>query len=146
MYTKYMCLCISTRLFNSVMLFFFPFRFCKRNTLDTSIIQGQVVVCLMETPDDDYSEKSSVVRSGGGVGMIVVDPYDEKDHPYFDFPTSVINQDEANNLRNYMASTRLAITFKKWRHYICHIFFFWNGYLIVLKKSLGKEGRLAPRG
>ncbi|KAH7855897.1 hypothetical protein Vadar_030316 [Vaccinium darrowii] len=80
-------------------------RFCQRNTLDNSIIQGKVVVCLMETSDDDYSEKSSVVRSGGGVGMIVVDPYDEKDLHYFEVPTSVINQDEANNLRNYMAST-----------------------------------------
>ncbi|KAG5556590.1 hypothetical protein RHGRI_007006 [Rhododendron griersonianum] len=84
-------------------------RFCKRNALDTGIINGNVVVCFMENPGDNMLEKSSVVSDGGGVGMIVVDlhnDYDKGKGDYYPIPTSVINQDGADKLGNYIASFR----------------------------------------
>lgn len=87
----------------------FVFRFCKRNALDTGIINGNVVVCFMENPGDNMLEKSSVVSDGGGVGMIVVDlhnDYDKGKGDYYPIPTSVINQDGADKLGNYIASFR----------------------------------------
>ncbi|KAF7146881.1 hypothetical protein RHSIM_Rhsim03G0077000 [Rhododendron simsii] len=84
-------------------------RFCKRNALDSGIINGNVVICFMENPGDNMLEKSIVVSDGGGAGMIVVDlhnDYDKGKGEYYPIPTSVINQGEADKLGNYIASFR----------------------------------------
>lgn len=106
---RFVCVRISTRAIVKKCVGCFVFRFCKRNALDTGIINGNVVVCFMENPGDDMLEKSSVVSDGGGVGMIVVDlhnNYDKGKGEYYPIPTSVINQGEADKLGNYIASFR----------------------------------------
>ncbi|THF93998.1 hypothetical protein TEA_020407 [Camellia sinensis var. sinensis] len=48
--------------------------FCKNNTLDPTLIKGKIVVCGLESFTDDRSAKAVVIRQGGGVGMILIDP------------------------------------------------------------------------
>ncbi|KAI3738619.1 hypothetical protein L2E82_28656 [Cichorium intybus] len=49
--------------------------FCKRNTLDSNLIKGKIVVCTLEEAlFDDNEEKAIAIKEGGGVGMILVDP------------------------------------------------------------------------
>ncbi|GMP49984.1 hypothetical protein CsSME_00016780 [Camellia sinensis var. sinensis] len=81
-------------------------RYCKRNALDSELIEGKIVICTMESWDDDTADMASVVSDGGGVGMIVIDPNDQKPTDDYDIHVSVINSQEAKTLHNYLISTR----------------------------------------
>lgn len=79
---------------------------CKRNSLDTDLIQEKIVVCTMGSWNDDKATMGSVVSSGGGVGIIVVDPNDVKSMEIYSIPTSVITPKEAKMLQEYLISAR----------------------------------------
>ncbi|KAI7752947.1 hypothetical protein M8C21_023259 [Ambrosia artemisiifolia] len=76
--------------------------FCKNNTLDSNLIKGRIVVCMLETLNDDRKEKAIAIKEAGGVGMILIDPL----APYVLFQTVVqsvlIGKAEAAVLQSYM--------------------------------------------
>lgn len=90
--------------------FFFLFvsiiSFCKDNTLNASLIKGKIVVCTFETFTDNRMEKSIVVRQGGGVGMILVDPFLKDVGFQFVIPATLIGQEAAAELQAYMTTTK----------------------------------------
>ncbi|KAL7247852.1 hypothetical protein ACSBR2_002708 [Camellia fascicularis] len=79
---------------------------CKRNSLDTGLIQGKIVVCTMGSWNDDKATMGIVVSNGGGVGIIVVYPNDVKSTEIYNIPTSVITPKEAKMLQEYLISAR----------------------------------------
>ncbi|XVF69150.1 hypothetical protein PTKIN_Ptkin11bG0057800 [Pterospermum kingtungense] len=80
--------------------------FCKDKTLDATLIKGKIVVCTIETVLDDRKEKSIVIRQGGGVGMILIDPSAKEVGFQFVIPGTLIGQEEAVLLQEYMASEK----------------------------------------
>ncbi|OMO89146.1 hypothetical protein COLO4_19915 [Corchorus olitorius] len=80
--------------------------FCKNNTLDATLITGKIVVCTIETELDNRREKGIFVRQGGGVGMILVDPAAKDVGFQFVLPATLIGQEEATLLQEYMATEK----------------------------------------
>ncbi|KAL6196153.1 hypothetical protein ACLB2K_031768 [Fragaria x ananassa] len=80
--------------------------FCKDSTLNASLIKGKIVVCTFETFTDNRREKSIVVRQGGGVGMILVDPFLKDVGFQFVIPATLIGQEEAAQLQAYMMTAK----------------------------------------
>ncbi|KAL6205339.1 hypothetical protein ACLB2K_022600 [Fragaria x ananassa] len=80
--------------------------FCKDSTLHASLIKGKIVVCTFETFTDNRREKSIVVRQGGGVGMILVDPFLKDVGFQFVIPATLIGQEEAAQLQAYMMTAK----------------------------------------
>ncbi|XVF05194.1 hypothetical protein REPUB_Repub05bG0150800 [Reevesia pubescens] len=80
--------------------------FCKNNTLDAALIKGKIVVCTIETITDIRREKSIVIRQGGGVGMILIDPSAKDVGFQFVLPGTLIGQEEAILLQQYMATDK----------------------------------------
>ncbi|KAH0996829.1 hypothetical protein GBA52_020693 [Prunus armeniaca] len=80
--------------------------FCKNNTLNASLIKGKIVVCTFETFTDNRMDKSIVVRQGGGVGMILVDPFLKDVGFQFVIPGTLIGQEEAQELQEYMTTEK----------------------------------------
>ncbi|KAI3738617.1 hypothetical protein L2E82_28654 [Cichorium intybus] len=77
--------------------------FCKRNTMDSNLIKGKIVVCTQESLVDDRNEKEIAIIEGGGVGMILVDPLLGKDVLFQSIIQSVlIGLEEAQELQSYM--------------------------------------------
>ncbi|CAI9268377.1 unnamed protein product [Lactuca saligna] len=77
--------------------------FCKRNTLDSNLIKGKIVVCTLETLFDDKNEKAITIKEGGGAGMILVDDPLGKDVLFQSvLPSVSIGQEEAQELQSYM--------------------------------------------
>lgn len=64
------------------------------------------MVCTIETVLDDRKEKSIVIRQGGGVGMILIDPSAKDVGFQFVLPATLIGQEEATLLQEYMASEK----------------------------------------
>lgn len=84
----------------------FPNSFCKENTLNATLIKGKIVVCTFETFTDDRKSKSVVVKEGGGVGMILVDPFLKDVGFQFVIPGTLIGQEEAQELQAYMTTEK----------------------------------------
>ncbi|KAF6165987.1 hypothetical protein GIB67_012884 [Kingdonia uniflora] len=80
--------------------------FCKENTLDSALIKGKIVVCTIETVIDDRRSKSIVVREGGGVGMILIDPIAREVGFQFVIPATLIGQNEAKELQAYLTTEK----------------------------------------
>ncbi|KAK9126420.1 hypothetical protein Scep_015266 [Stephania cephalantha] len=80
--------------------------FCKNNTLDTNMIRGKIVVCTIDTILDKRREKSIVVRQGGGVAMILVDPLAKDVGFQFVIPATLIDQTEAEELHSYLKTEK----------------------------------------
>ncbi|OVA03587.1 Peptidase S8/S53 domain [Macleaya cordata] len=80
--------------------------FCKNNTLDHNLIKGKIVVCTIETVTDIRREKSLVVREGGGVGMILIDPIAKDVGFQFVIPATLIGQEEAEVLQEYLTTAK----------------------------------------
>ncbi|OMO49492.1 hypothetical protein CCACVL1_30984 [Corchorus capsularis] len=80
--------------------------FCKNNTLDATLITGKIVVCTIETELDNRREKGIFVRQGGGVGMILIDPAAKDVGFQFVLPATLIGQEEATLLQEYMATEK----------------------------------------
>ncbi|GMI97248.1 AUXIN-INDUCED IN ROOT CULTURES 3 [Hibiscus trionum] len=80
--------------------------FCKNNTLDASLINGKIVVCTFEAITDDRKEKSIVIRQGGGVGIILIDPLAKDVGFQFVLPGTLIGQEEAVLLQEYMKTEK----------------------------------------
>ncbi|XP_023738057.1 subtilisin-like serine-protease S [Lactuca sativa] len=76
--------------------------FCKKNTLDSNLIKGKIVVCKLERLTEDRKEKAIAIKEGGGAGMILVDPLAK----YVLFQPAIrsvlIGQEEAQELQSYM--------------------------------------------
>ncbi|EXB38468.1 Subtilisin-like protease [Morus notabilis] len=79
---------------------------CKNNTLDSSLIKGKIVVCTLEAISDNRTEKSVIVRQGGGVGMILVDPLLKDVGFQFVIPSTIIGQEEAEELQKYIKKAK----------------------------------------
>lgn len=64
-------------------------------------------MCTMDYWNDAKLSKANVVRENGGVGVIIVDPY-QSNEMNFDFmiPTTVIGMEDARKLDAYMRNTR----------------------------------------
>ncbi|RZC76278.1 hypothetical protein C5167_000460 [Papaver somniferum] len=80
-------------------------RFCYNNTLDHNLIKGKIVVCTAKASNftsDDDNLKSRAVKEGGGVGMILIDPYHGYNPTEHVIPTTVLEQKQAENLREYL--------------------------------------------
>ncbi|CAN6557203.1 unnamed protein product [Malus baccata var. baccata] len=80
--------------------------FCKENTLNATLIKGKIVVCTFETFTDNRKSKSVVVKEGGGVGMILVDPFLKDVGFQFVIPGTLIGQEEAQELQAYMTTEK----------------------------------------
>ncbi|KAI3886987.1 hypothetical protein MKX03_022780 [Papaver bracteatum] len=79
--------------------------FCYSNTLDYNLIKGKIVVCTAKASNftsDDDNLKSRAVKEGGGVGMILIDPYHGYNPTEHVIPTTVLEQKQAENLREYL--------------------------------------------
>ena len=63
-------------------------------------------MCTFETFTDNRREKSIVVRQGGGVGMILVDPFLKDVGFQFVIPATLIGQEEAAQLQAYMMTAK----------------------------------------
>ncbi|KAL6199488.1 hypothetical protein ACLB2K_029272 [Fragaria x ananassa] len=83
--------------------------FCKDSSLNASLIKGKIVVCTFETFTDNRREKSIVVRQGGGVGMILVDPFLKDVGFQFVIPATLIGQEEAAQLQAYMMTAKYPV-------------------------------------
>ncbi|KAF9595057.1 hypothetical protein IFM89_036516 [Coptis chinensis] len=80
--------------------------FCKINTLDQTLIKGKIVVCTTETVLDNRQDKSIVVKQGGGVGMILIDPIAKDVGFQFVIPATLIGQKEALELQAYLTTDK----------------------------------------
>ncbi|KAK9127731.1 hypothetical protein Syun_016528 [Stephania yunnanensis] len=80
--------------------------FCQNNTLNKSLIEGKIVVCTLETIQDNRLKKSIVVKEGGGVGMIIIDPLAKEVGFQFVIPATLIGQAEAEELRAYLTTEK----------------------------------------
>ncbi|KAI3896298.1 hypothetical protein MKX03_009662 [Papaver bracteatum] len=80
--------------------------FCTKNTLDQDLIKGKIVVCTIETATDNRREKGIVVRDGGGVGMILIDPLLIDVGFQFVIPATLIGQNEALVLQEYLSTEK----------------------------------------
>ncbi|KAL5583134.1 hypothetical protein UlMin_015576 [Ulmus minor] len=80
--------------------------FCKNNTLDSSLIKGKIVVCTLDEISDIRREKSLIVRQGGGVGMILVDPLVKDVGFQFVIPATLIGQEAAEELQEYIKAEK----------------------------------------
>ncbi|TQE11375.1 hypothetical protein C1H46_002938 [Malus baccata] len=91
------------------MLCLFPISFCKENTLNNAtLIKGKIVVCAFETFTDNREGRSVVVNKGGGVGMILVDPFLEDVGFQFFIPGTLFGQEEAHELQAFMMTENSA--------------------------------------
>ncbi|KAK9153716.1 hypothetical protein Sjap_001196 [Stephania japonica] len=75
---------------------------CKNSTLDENMIKGKLVMCTIEKFEEDREEKSNVIRQGGGIGMILVDPFGKDIGFQFEIPVSLIGRTEAEELQAYL--------------------------------------------
>ncbi|KAI3511893.1 hypothetical protein L1887_19053 [Cichorium endivia] len=82
--------------------------FCKRNTLDSKLIKGKIVVCMLETLFDDRKEKAIAIKEGGGAGMILVDPLGKEVLFQSIIRSVLIGQEEAQELQSYMNTEKNA--------------------------------------
>ncbi|KAI3896296.1 hypothetical protein MKX03_009660 [Papaver bracteatum] len=80
--------------------------FCTNNTLDHNLIKGKIVVCTIETVTDSRRKKATVVRDGGGVGMILIDRLLANVGFQFVIPATLIGQDEALVLQEYLTTEK----------------------------------------
>ncbi|KAK4440619.1 protein SUPPRESSOR OF K(+) TRANSPORT GROWTH DEFECT 1 [Sesamum alatum] len=80
--------------------------FCKSNTLDPALIKGKIVVCTLEEILDNRIEKAISIKTGGGVGIILVDPVATDIAIQFVLPGALIGLKEAEELQAYMASQK----------------------------------------
>ena len=64
------------------------------------------MVYTIETVTDNRREKSIFIRQGGGVGMIVIDPSAKEVGFQFVLPSTLIGQEEAMLLQEYMATEK----------------------------------------
>ncbi|KAJ4828047.1 hypothetical protein Tsubulata_028119 [Turnera subulata] len=83
--------------------------FCKNNTLDSNKIKGKIVVCALESPLDNRRQKAPVVQQGGGVGMILIDPFALSVGFQFAIPATLIGQEEAQQLQEYMQTQKYPV-------------------------------------
>ncbi|XP_031100013.1 subtilisin-like protease SBT5.3 [Ipomoea triloba] len=79
--------------------------FCKPSTLDPKLITGKVVVCKLEVVSDSRRAKGAIVKQGGGVGLILIDPFANDVAFEFEIPGVVISQ-EAKELQSYMTKEK----------------------------------------
>ncbi|KAK9280372.1 hypothetical protein L1049_014061 [Liquidambar formosana] len=86
--------------------FLFLFSFCKNNTLDPTLTKGKIVVCMLEKITEIRIEISIFVRQAGGVGMILIDPAAKDVGFQFVIPSTLIGQEEAEDLQAYMATEK----------------------------------------
>jgi len=80
--------------------------FCKDNTLDPAKTKGKIVVCITEVLIDDPRKKAVAVQLGGGVGMILVDPIVKEIGFQAVIPSTLIGQEEAQQLQAYMQARK----------------------------------------
>ncbi|GJV20735.1 subtilisin-like protease SBT5.3 [Tanacetum coccineum] len=80
--------------------------FCKKNTLDSNLISGKIVVCMLEKLTDDRKEKAVSIKEGGGAGMIIIDPLAKYVLFQSVIPSVLIGQAEARELQMYMNSEK----------------------------------------
>ena len=64
-------------------------------------------MCTLEAISDDRREKAVIVRQGGGVGMILVDPLINNVGFQFVIPGTLIGQEEAKELQMYIKTSKL---------------------------------------
>ncbi|KAI7982983.1 Subtilisin-like protease SBT1.7 [Camellia lanceoleosa] len=81
-------------------------RITYSNTLDPTLIRGKIVVCGLESFTDDRSAKAVVIRQGGGVGMILIDPLVKHVSFQYVIPATAIGQEEAQQLQAYMTTEK----------------------------------------
>lgn len=75
--------------------------------LDPTLIKGKIVVCMIETVTDSRRQKSIFVREGGGgIGMILIDPSVIDIGFQFVKPSTLISQEEAQELQAYMTTEK----------------------------------------
>ncbi|XP_040995059.1 subtilisin-like serine-protease S [Juglans microcarpa x Juglans regia] len=80
--------------------------FCKNNTLNPTLVGRKIVVCTIETVNDNRNEKSIFLREAGAVGMILVDPLVKDVGFQFVIPGTLIGQEEAEELQAYMITAK----------------------------------------
>ncbi|KAG2670781.1 hypothetical protein I3760_14G103900 [Carya illinoinensis] len=80
--------------------------FCKNNTLNPTLVGRKIVVCTIETVNDNRGEKSIFLKEAGAVGMILVDPLVKDVGFHFAIPGTLIGQDEAEELQAYIITAK----------------------------------------
>ncbi|XP_058087484.1 subtilisin-like serine-protease S [Magnolia sinica] len=80
--------------------------FCQRDSLNPTLINSKIVVCLIESVTDNRTDKSVVVNDGGGVGMILIDPIAKDVGFQFVIPAALIGLEEAQELQAYLATEK----------------------------------------
>ncbi|KAK2655259.1 hypothetical protein Ddye_008311 [Dipteronia dyeriana] len=78
------------------------------NSLKNSATGSKILVCFMERPSENRTDKSEVVRQAGGVGMILVDKVDLSQAVYVNYvvPAVVIRPEEARQIEDYIKKTK----------------------------------------
>lgn len=64
------------------------------------------MVCALEALTDNRRAKALVVRQGGGVGIILIDPFAKDVGFQFVIPATLIGQEEAQMLQLYMTTNK----------------------------------------
>ncbi|KAK3226865.1 hypothetical protein Dsin_006727 [Dipteronia sinensis] len=82
--------------------------YCHRNSLKNRATASKILVCFVERPSENRTDKSEVVRQAGGVGMILVDKVDLSQVVYANYvvPTVVIGPEEARHIEDYIKKTK----------------------------------------
>ncbi|XP_026398342.1 subtilisin-like protease SBT5.3 [Papaver somniferum] len=76
--------------------------YCYPNTLDHKLIKGKIVVCS-SSMNDPRTLKSQVVEDGGGVGMILIDPFYGNDIGFeHGIPTARLEAKEIEILQKHL--------------------------------------------
>ncbi|XP_073157403.1 subtilisin-like serine-protease S [Henckelia pumila] len=80
---------------------------CKEGALDPRVVWGKIVVCTMDSWNEQPLTKANVVRENGGIGVIIIDPYSINHMLSLNsmIPISVIGAQDAKKLDAYMTST-----------------------------------------
>lgn len=78
---------------------------CTSDSLNETQANGKIVLCLQAVTDESRMTKSSVIKSAGGVGMIIVDDTNKYMPSIYDLPATQVSQTSGMEILDYIRST-----------------------------------------
>lgn len=93
--------------------YFTPYQssYCLESSLNHTKTKGKVLLCRhAERSTESKLAKGDVVKSAGGVGMILIDETDKDVAIPFKFPAVIVGKRMGNRILSYINSTRKATT------------------------------------
>lgn len=95
-----------------VLILFVYCSFCLESSLNSTKVQGKVLICR-NTGSSSESKlgKSIVVRKAGGVGMVLIDEGDNDVAIPFVIPGAIVGQRVGDKILSYVNHTRFVFSF-----------------------------------